>query len=192
VTDTSDEDPPEAKPPRKTNLKYRPEFCDIARELSKNGATDLEMSAHLGIGFSTFYQYCQRFPEFAAAVRVGKEVADDRVESTLYRRATGYMVEEEKAFFDRKTNKIFMAVEKKHIPPEPNCIKLWLSNRRPDLWRDITRQEVTGANGGPVTTHNFTEVEVARRVAFMLRTGEMAIDVTPEPALIEQKPKDED
>ena len=29
------------------------------------------------------------------------------------------------------------------------CI-FWLKNRRPDLWRDVTRQQQTGRDGGPI------------------------------------------
>ncbi|MEM9969528.1 MAG: hypothetical protein AAF762_00295, partial [Pseudomonadota bacterium] len=35
-------------------------------------------------------------------------------------------------------------------PGDPGAAKLWLCNRQPAKWRDSSRVEVTGANGGPV------------------------------------------
>jgi hypothetical protein len=49
--------------------KYRPEMVEIARELTQRRISHLDICEHLGIGFSTFYQYCHQYPEFAEAVR---------------------------------------------------------------------------------------------------------------------------
>lgn len=173
-------------PKRSASSKWKPEFVERARVLAEAGATDREISADLGIESRTFYNYCNVHPEFNEAVKVAKAKADDRVERTLYERAMGYWVEEEKAFLDRKTGGIIKATERKHIPPEPNCLKFWLSCRRPEVYKEISRQELTGAGGSPVQLSNLSDADVARRVAFMLRTGEMALDMTP-PVLIDAK-----
>src|SRR3569623_1989931 len=58
---------------------YKPDFARIAERLCRNGATDIEVADILGISVRTFYRWCLLHDEFTAAVRVGKDAADDRV-----------------------------------------------------------------------------------------------------------------
>jgi hypothetical protein len=34
-----------------------------------------------------------------------------------------------------------------HVPPDPGAAKLWLTNRRPEEWREKTYNELTGKDG---------------------------------------------
>lgn len=167
-----------------TVSKWKPEFVEIAKELCKNGASDRDLARHLGISHGTLYTYANKYPEFAEALKMGKGVADDRVERTLYQRALGYDVEEEKSFLDRKTGKIITAIEKKHIPPEPKCLTFWLANRRPEAWAEVSKHELTGANGGAIQTSDVSMIDVARRIAFTMRMGASLGEKSP--VLLEQ------
>ena len=62
--------------------------------------------------------------EFAAAVSAGRDIADDRVQYSLYRSACEGNV--------------------------TACI-FWLCNRRPDRWRHVQRIEHTGGGDGQIT-----------------------------------------
>jgi len=37
-----------------------------------------------------------------------------------------------------------------HVPPDPSAAKLWLTNRRPEEWREKTYNELSGKDGAPL------------------------------------------
>ncbi|MEL7728501.1 helix-turn-helix domain-containing protein [Citromicrobium bathyomarinum] len=120
--------------------EYDSAHCAIARELAANGATNPEIARELGVSARTIGRWTVKHPEFAEALRVGKEPADDRVVSALYNRALGYDIEEEKVgFFDGKP---VVATITKHIPADVNAQRLWLTNRRRDEWGNRMSVEV--------------------------------------------------
>src|SRR4051812_21531144 len=81
--------------------KYKSDYIEQARKLCELGATDREMAAFFRIGEKTFYRWRLKHPEFAAALRVGKEKADSRVERCLYQLATGYQQKSVKIFCNK-------------------------------------------------------------------------------------------
>lgn len=166
------------------HCKYRPEMAEEAKRLCENGASGRDVARVLGISKTAMYEYAARYPEFRAALKVGKAVADDRVERSLYDRANGYTYKEVKPFLDRKTNEIIYAEYEVTVPPEPQCLMFWLKNRRPEVWREVSRQELTGAGGGPVQTDSYTQIDIARRIAHAMT---LALDKPrAEPVVIEQ------
>ncbi len=94
-------------------------------------------------------------------MKVGKDEADDRVESALYASATGY--EHDDVDIRVVGAKIVKTTVRKYYPPVPTSMVFWLKNRRPDVWKD--RLEHTGAGGGPIKT----EVKSLADDALMLR-----------------------
>ena len=77
-----------------------------------------------------------RHVEFARALKVGKEVSDDRVEKSLYHRANGYSYDAVKIFLDPDTKKPIYVPYTEHVPPDVTACIFWLKNRRPGQWRD--------------------------------------------------------
>ena len=71
---------------------YRPEFVDQARKLCQLGATDVEVARFSNVSRVTIYRWQVEHPEFCDSMTIGKSVADDRVERSLYQRAIGYDV----------------------------------------------------------------------------------------------------
>ena len=53
--------------------EYRQEMCDQVIELLKEGASIEEIGLDLNCGYSTVYQWMDRHPEFAEAVKKGRE-----------------------------------------------------------------------------------------------------------------------
>lgn len=148
---------------------FRPEFIEQARRLCEIlGATDFEVAQFFGIAKRTLYDWQLAHPELKAAMQAGKDVADDRVERSLYERATGYSFEAEEIFLVEHTEELAgdtpeaakrlvhtkkpLRVETvKHVAPDTTAGIFWLKNRRPGLWRDIKAVAVSGdGNGGPV------------------------------------------
>lgn len=124
--------------------KFKPEFVELARQYAEAGATDREIAGGLGIAPSTFYVFCNMFPEFSDAVKVGKEPSNDRVERSLYDRANGYAYIEQQAVKvkDGKDEhgalkeRVEIVDVERFIPPDTTSMIFWLKNRRPQQWRD--------------------------------------------------------
>ena len=72
-------------------------------------------------------------------MREGKQLADEEIEKSLYLRAKGYAHKETKVFNNDGT--IITKDIVKHYPPDTNAAKFWLSNRKPDKWKDRTSVE---------------------------------------------------
>ena len=112
---------------------YKPDFARIAERLCRNGATDIEVADILGISVRTFYRWCLLHDEFTAAVRVGKDAADDRVERALYQRAVGYDYTAEKIVTPKGGGPVVMPYTM-HVPADVRAALHWLAIRRPKPW----------------------------------------------------------
>jgi len=144
---------------KKKNLGGRPtkftkEIKLLVKYMLEHGATDKEVAKELGVTDRTFYNWRNEYPTFFQSLRDWKIVADEQVEVSLYQRAKGYTVEEEKVFCDTKTGKITTKIVKKHFPPDPTSMVFWLKNRKPKDWRD--KREVELSNDQETKTFSFT------------------------------------
>jgi hypothetical protein len=99
-----------ARPDAGKPTYYKPEFCEIAKKFCMLGAVDIELADLFGVDPRVLYNWRHRFPEFAAACKVGKGYYDDRVEQALAHRAIGYTHDEEK---------VTVAFEKGYYKREP-------------------------------------------------------------------------
>ena len=116
---------------------YKLEFARIAGRLCRNGATDIEVADILGISVRTFYRWCLLHDDFTAAVRTGKDAADDRVERALYQRAVGYDYVAEKIVTPRGGGPIVMPYMV-HVSADVRAAMHWLAIRRPKPWARIS------------------------------------------------------
>lgn len=97
----------------------------MAGGMALQGATVAEIAEGLAVSPRTVSEWMNAHDEFAAAVSAGRDIADDRVQYSLYRSACEGNV--------------------------TACI-FWLCNRRPDRWRHVSRIEHAGAgDGAPMT-----------------------------------------
>lgn len=119
---------------------YQPEYAEQAKKLCELGATDIEIADFFEVSDRTIYRWQLKYPEFCQALKAGKDSADDRVERSLYHKATGYTFESEKVF--QFQGEIVRASTREHVPPDTVSMIFWLKNRRPELWRDKTEQTV--------------------------------------------------
>lgn len=113
---------------------YKPEFAEQARKLCLLGATDIELAEFFKVSDRTIYRWQTQHDDFCQALKAGKEAADERVERSLYHRATGYTFDSEKVF--QFQGKIVRAAVKEHVPPDTTAMIFWLKNRRAEAWRD--------------------------------------------------------
>ena len=128
--------------------KYKPEFVEQAAKLCALGATDIEIADFFGVSVASLYRWKNEHPEFCESLKASKEIADDRVERSLFARANGY--EHDEVDIRVIAGEVVQTPIRKFYPPDTTACIFWLKNRRPDLWRDKVEQEVTGKDGGPI------------------------------------------
>lgn len=124
--------------------KYKQEYATQAEKLCRLGATDVEVADFLGIHVSTLYRWSSQHEEFCESLKAGKEIADNRVESSLYRRATGYEREDVKIFMPAGAEDPVYAPYTAHHPPDVTACIFWLKNRKPEEYRDKKDFDVSG------------------------------------------------
>jgi transposase-like protein len=125
--------------------KYKPEFARQAIKLCELGATDRDIAEFFEVNESTLNRWKQAYPEFCESLKVGKDPADDRVEQSLYRKATGYSFDAEKIF--QYNGEPVRVAYVEHVPPSDTACIFWLKNRRPEQWRDKPEREGEGDVG---------------------------------------------
>lgn len=128
--------------------KWDEKYLKVAEVACKLGATDVELADMFGVSLRTINYWRANRPEFAAVLRVGKEVADARVERSLFARATGY--EHDEVDIRVVNGEIVETKVRKFYPPDPTSMIFWLKNRDPAKWRETKAVELTGSGGGPV------------------------------------------
>lgn len=131
-------------------------YCDeIVQEICgylRTGDTQEAACKKAGIGEETFYGWQREKTEFSEAVKAAKKdflrnQYKDAVQS-LYKRATGYDVEEPEITYGDKDGKPYIKQKKvrtKHIPADPQALKFLLTNLYPDEWQDRQKNELTGS-----------------------------------------------
>lgn len=98
--------------------KYNPDNNILVEGWARDGLSNEQIAANLGVNVATLYEWRLRHPEFAESIKKGKEVADREVENALHQSAlSGNIVAQ-----------IF-----------------WLKNRKPGQWRD--KQDVEHSGG---------------------------------------------
>lgn len=127
--------------------KYDPKMLLAIEYMARNGLTDAQMSEKLGVSEVTFNAWKKTYPEFLNALKIGKADADDQVEASLFRMATGYEHEVEKPMIV-STGDYVTEVEivkyTERLAPNPTSMIFWLKNRRPEKWREKQEIEMTG------------------------------------------------
>ena len=103
---------------------------------ARDGLTNPEIAVKMGVARSTLIDWQKKHKEFGEALRQGKEVADRKVEMTLYKRALGYDYDETTEIKDKNGNIVEKKTITKHMPPDVGAICFWLKNRKRGIWVD--------------------------------------------------------
>ena len=106
----------------------------------RNGADNPILAKRLGCGKTTLGTLIRYHEGFAKLIREGKEEADLKVESALYKRAIGYDYEETTTEVrvnpDGDGSTTYVKKIKRHVSGDTTAQIFWLKNRKPDNWRD--------------------------------------------------------
>lgn len=120
----------------------------------RNGLTDEQIAANIGISRSTLNEWKNRFSDISDTLKRGKEIVDIQVENALLKRALGYTYKEttREAQFNPQTEQYEMVVTKevtKEVVPDTTAQIFWLKNRKPEEWRDKKDVEHSGSVNNP-------------------------------------------
>ena len=126
---------------------YKPEYAEQARERCLLGATNAELAASFDVARRTIDNWLAGIPEFAAAVREGRDGADTRVVYSLYQRAVGFRLTVERTVLHRGEERTL--VNTVQYPPDTQACIFWLRNRRRQTWRDSGRDPGRDATDDP-------------------------------------------
>lgn len=121
---------------------YQPKFAAMAVKACEAGFTDMELADLLGVSVRTINTWKVEHVEFAAALKLGKAVADERVERSLFARANGY--EHDEVDIRVVGGEIVQTPLRKYYPPDTTAAIFWLKNRKPAEWRDKQDIEHSG------------------------------------------------
>jgi hypothetical protein len=111
---------------------------------ARDGLVDTQIATNMGISAGTLYEYQNRFPQIAEALKKGKAPADTEVENAMFKAAIGYEYEEtvtEIVEAQDGTQKKYIRKVKKLAPPNVLAQIYWLKNRKPAQWRDKPKEE---------------------------------------------------
>lgn len=122
---------------------YKPEYAKQAQKLYELGATDAQIADFFEVTISTVALWKVQHKQFSDAGRIAKEVADARVEESLYRRAMGY--EHDEVDIRVVAGEVVQTPIRRYYPPDSTAMIFWLKNRQKDKWRD--KQEVEHSGG---------------------------------------------
>lgn len=111
--------------------------------LCEQGKTDPEIAQELGIHVRTLANWKAGDLNLMQAMANAKAVADELVEMSLFKRATGYTYRAIKFF--QHEGCILAEEYDEHVPPDTRAAEIWLRNRKPDKWRDKQEIEHSGS-----------------------------------------------
>lgn len=127
---------------------FKEEFPKIAEKMCELGATDDEIAEAFGVCVRSIHSWKHQHEEFSSSLKTGKALADERVERSLYQKATGYNVTEQQAVkvkVEQYKEEVEVVDVEKHIAADTTAAIFWLKNRRSQDWRDKHEVEHTAS-----------------------------------------------
>jgi len=171
---------------------YDPEEHPAAvQALAEKGKTVADIAEAFDVAISTVTLWAREHPAFSAALQLGREAADERVERALFEKATGYSHPAVKIITVSDGSGAGSHVEQvpytEHYPPDTEAAKFWLKNRKPAKWREKSEVEQNVKHYVvelPPAVPNDDPLLWAKEVrAERIRSGELKEEPAPPPGL---------
>lgn len=116
----------------------------LVESWTRDGYTITDIANRLGISATLITRARREVPEFDAALRVGRELVDYKVENALLRVALGYKTKEVKVTTTMRYGKVVETIKEvteKEQAPNVSAIQTWLYNRQKDKWRNMSGKQ---------------------------------------------------
>lgn len=114
--------------------KYKEQYNEQAAKLCKLGATDKVLADFFDVCETTIDTWKREYPKFLGSIKSAKTFSDELVEKSLYQRALGYEVTEERT--EESESGYKTVKQTKHVAADNTSMIFWLKNRKPADWRD--------------------------------------------------------
>lgn len=124
---------------------YKPQYAKKCALLCDKGATNADLADFFKVSITTIKNWAVAHPEFLAAMRVGKDDANERVKRSLYERAVGYTFDAVKIFLPKDATEPVIVPYREHVPPDAHAAFKWMQNRDPENWRERVDVAHSGA-----------------------------------------------
>lgn len=139
---------------------YDPDYHpELAFELSLLGYTNDQIAAGMDVHVSTFKDWRDQHPEFAAAVTDGKSRANAKIVRAMFERACGYSHDAVK-FFCTKDGVVIREEYTEYYPPDTAAAQFLLVNREGMYFRN--RQELGTTPGQPFEIKDAPSIDVSK------------------------------
>ena len=107
---------------------------------ARDGLSMDQIAENVHVSRSTLFKWKVENQMLSDALLINREIADRQVENALFKTAKGFHYTEDKiAPSGAKISNV-----KSYQAPNVGAIKLWLSNRKPDTWREKQNIELQG------------------------------------------------
>jgi len=144
--------------------KYKEEYAEQARKLCLKGFTDKDLAEFFEVEEKTINNWKRDQPDFLHAIKSGKQYSDDAIVNSLYHKALGYSLTEEK---EEESEDGFKKVKTiKQVAGDTTAMIFWLKNRQPETWRDKQNIEHSG------TVSDLSDDEINRKLAALVASSE--------------------
>ena len=107
----------------KYETHVEPRFEEIERWRTVEGLTEKQIAKMLGVAYSTFREYKNKYPAFSALLKRTKEVLLSELEKSLFKTAMGFTGEDDR-----------------YYPPNTTAIIFALANLSPKKWRRADKE----------------------------------------------------
>ena len=117
-------------------MAFKPtkQHCQQVKKLALLGATMAQIADFFLITEAQLTKALENSDDFRQARAQGGLIADAQVAASLFKRACGYDVMEDKAF--SYMGDVEIVKVRKHIPADMNAAKFWLKNRQREDWQE--------------------------------------------------------
>lgn len=123
------------------SIKYHKGRAREAYELALLGHTEKEMAAVMQVSDKTIELWKNTHVRFLEALRKGKDIADAKVATSLYKRAVGYSYPDiQVSVYKGEVTEVPVM---RHVPPDTNAAIKWLEFRQGKRWSKTEKMEIT-------------------------------------------------
>lgn len=128
----------------KNSAPYQDKNADVVRKLAVLGFKDSAIRDYFNVASPLILNmWKEAFPDFARALKDGREDADCKVAEALLKVACGYEEKAVKIFCHN--GQIIYADHIRQHPPNVAAIKMWLEARQSGVWRNTDFINVEGS-----------------------------------------------
>lgn len=123
------------------------------------GMEDGEIAQALQITKHRFTNLKKKHASFSSTLYNGRVVPSAKVAASLYKKATGFIIPEEKIIYSAKHDKVMRVQTRKYFAPDTVAQIFWLKNNYPEHWRDKKEVESVGKGVGNIQSVKFVLVQ---------------------------------